>query len=528
MSTAVATWDEADEDDAKLAAIDAELERRRHRAEADQSSKRLRDFVEPAWKVMKPSETFRPNWHIDAICDHLEAVSAGDIKRLQIWVPRATMKSLCVSVLWPAWEWTRDPWLRYWSASYELGLAGRLVGQSLNLIKSRWYQERWGHLFTLQKEGERYYSNNQGGTRLATAPGSTALGEHGHRIIIDDPINFAAADATSRVVLEGTNEWYDGSVQGSKADPAISAEVIIMQRLHENDLPAHALAMFPGDWEILCLPERYEADHPFVWPDDPRKEGDLLWPEKRNAKDSDAMARSLGSHRASAQMQQRPGAREGEILKRHWWRFYDPKLFTDPRLKDRRPNFRMVVQSIDAPLKDKQSNDLLAMQAWAVVAGDRYLIDLRKGNMSFSQAKRATIEQARHVRILFPHAAHYVLIESAGYGDELFTELKRELTGVTKLSHAREGDKVLRAEAASADLESGNCYLPGYRVGADEYSMPDESRCSADIVDFVNSCAVFPNGRYDDDVDSFTQAVNWIRSRPQGRSRTWSSFKAHR
>lgn len=303
MSTAVATWDEADEDDAKLAAIDAELERRRHRAEADQSSKRLRDFVEPAWKVMKPSETFRPNWHIDAICDHLEAVSAGDIKRLQIWVPRATMKSLCVSVLWPAWEWTRDPWLRYWSASYELGLAGRLVGQSLNLIKSRWYQERWGHLFTLQKEGERYYSNNQGGTRLATAPGSTALGEHGHRIIIDDPINFAAADATSRVVLEGTNEWYDGSVQGSKADPAISAEVIIMQRLHENDLPAHALAMFPGDWEILCLPERYEADHPFVWPDDPRKEGDLLWPEKRNAKDSDAMARSLGSHRASAQMQ---------------------------------------------------------------------------------------------------------------------------------------------------------------------------------------------------------------------------------
>jgi len=282
------------------------------------------------------------------------------------------------------------------------------------------------------------------------------------------------------------------------------------------------------EWEVLCLPERYEHNHPFVYPDDPRKEGELLWPGKRNDKDSDAMARSLGSHRASAQMQQRPGAREGEILKRHWWRFYDPSLFTDPKLKDRWPKFRMVVQSIDAPLKDKQSNDLLAMQAWAVVGGDRYLIDLRKGNMSFSQAKRATIEQARHVRTLFPHASHYVLIESAGYGDELFTELKRELTGVTKLSHAREGDKVLRAEAASADLESGNCYLPGFRLGRDEFSMPDEKNCSSDIVDFIDSCAVFPNGRYDDDVDSFTQAVNWIRSRPAGRSRTWSSFKAHR
>lgn len=516
-------------DELKLELAAAELERRRHRLEAEEYGGRLRDFVEPAWKMLKPAETFRSNWHIDAICDHLEAVSAGEIKRLQIWVPRATMKSLCVSVMWPAWEWTRDPWLRYWSASYELGLAGRLVGQSLRLIESRWYQERWGHLFQMDKKGERYYSNNQGGTRLATAPGSTALGEHGHRIIIDDPINFAAADATSRVVLEGTNEWYDGSVQGSKADPEISAEVIIMQRLHENDLPAHAMEVFGREeWEVLCLPERFEHDHAYAWKGDPRKDGELLWPDKRNEKDSDAMARSLGSHRASAQMQQRPGAREGEILKRHWWRFYDPKLFTDAKLKDRRPQFRLCVQSVDAPLKDKQSNDLIAIQAWAATAGDRYLIDLRKGNMSYSQAERAIIEQARHVRTLFPHCAHYILIESAGYGDELVQELKRKLSGVVKLSHAREGDKILRAEAASADLESGNCFLPGYRVGADEYSMPDESRCSADIVDFVNSCAVFPNGRYDDDVDSFTQAINWIRSRPQGRSRSWSSFKVHR
>lgn len=136
-------------DELKLELAAAEIARRRHRVESEELNARLRDFIEPAWKVLKPAETFRANWHIDAICDHLEAVSAGEIKRLQIWVPRATMKSLCVSVIWPAWEWTKDPWLRYWSASYELGLAGRLVGQSLNLIKSRWYQERWGHLFQM-------------------------------------------------------------------------------------------------------------------------------------------------------------------------------------------------------------------------------------------------------------------------------------------------------------------------------------------------------------------------------------------
>jgi predicted phage terminase large subunit-like protein len=512
-------------EEAKLELALAEYERRKSRQDADQLSSSLRLFIDEAWKQLLPSKQMKSNWHIDAICEHLEAVTAGDILRLQVWIPRAMMKSLCVSTFWPVWEWTRDPGLTYWSASYDLFLASQHVGKSLTLLQTPWFQARWGHMFNMIKVGERFYSNDHGGKRLATAPGSTALGVHGQRIIIDDPINFAAADATSRVVLEGTNDWYGGAVQGSKEDPILSAEVIIMQRLHENDLAAYAHDMFPGEWTVLCLPERYEHDHPYAWRQDPRKEGDLLWPERRSAKESDAMARSLGSHRASAQMQQRPGAREGEILKRYWWRFYDPKLFTDDTLKDRRPKFRMVVQSIDAPLKDKQSNDLLAMQAWAVVGGDRYLIDLKKGNMSFSQAKRATLEQARHVRTLFPHAAHYVLIESAGYGDELHTELKRELTGVTKLSHAREGDKVLRAEAASADLESGNCYLPGQREGRDEMSMPDESKCSADIVDFINSCAVFPNGRYDDDVDAFTQAVNWIRSRPQGRSRTWSSFK---
>ncbi len=522
-------------EEAKLEIALAELERRRHQVDATELTESLRLFVNEAWNVLLPSKTMKSNWHIDAICDHLEAVTRGDILRLQVWIPRAMMKSLCVSSFWPVWEWTKNPGLTYFSASYDLFLAGQHVGKSLTLLQSEWFQQRWGHQFNMLKVGERFYSNDQGGKRLATAPSSVALGVHGSRIIIDDPINFAAADATSRVVLDAANDWYGGAVQGSKEDPINSAEVIIMQRLHESDVASYAHEMFPGEWEILCLPERYEVDHPFVFiadpkkpwtgKGDPRQDGDLLWPERRGPKESDAMARSLGSHRASAQMQQRPGAREGEILKRHWWRFYDPKLFTNPKLEDRRPKFRMVVQSVDAPLKDKQSNDLIAIQAWAAVGADRYLLDLRKGNMNFNQARRAVIEQARYVRTLLPHAAHYYLIESAGYGDELFLELKRELSGGVKLSHAREGDKVLRAEASSSDLESGNCFLPGYRLGADEFSMPDEHRCSADIVDFIDSCAVFPNGKNDDDVDAFSQAINWIRSRPQGRSRTWSSFK---
>ena len=509
-------------DTEKLDLARSEQERRRYTAEAEQLAGDFPLYAQHAFKVLRPDDEFVRNWHIDAILEHLTAVTDGEITRLIVNIPPFSMKSLGITILWPTWEWATRPSLQYWTASYHTNLSWRGASRSLFVMKDPWWQNRWGDNFRWVSEAQDYFSNSQGGYRLSTSPSSEGTGYHGHRIIIDDPVDAKAADAESQARMKTVNEWYDGTVE-SRGFGDNHARIIVMQRLHQNDLCAHVREK--EEWVNLVLPERYDPGHPYAWRRDPRHEDELLWPAHRGARASDAMASGMSRFRAAAQLQQLPAAREGEILKRHWWRFYNPKLFTDPKYKDRRPPIRLCVQSVDAPLKDKQSNDLLAVQAWGAAGANRYLLDLRKGNMSYSQAKRAIIEQARHVRTLFPHAEHRILIESAGYGDELVYELKQELTGVTKLSHAREGDKILRAEAASADLESGNVYLPGHRMGSDELSMPDEARCSADIVDFVNSCAVFPNGRYDDDVDAFTQAVNWIRVRPQGRSRTWSSFK---
>jgi len=148
--------------------------------------------------------------------------------------------------------------------------------------------------------------------------------------------------------------------------------------------------------------------------------------------------------------------------------------------------------------------------------------------MNFSQARRAVVEMSKYVRRMFPHAAHNILIENAAYGVELIEDLKREIPGVIKLSRGADGDKVVRAEAASDVLESGNCFLPGYREGADEYSLPDERRCPAFVTDFVDSCAMFPNGKHDDDVDAWSQCMNWLRSKQTAQARTWSSFKPRR
>ncbi len=478
----------------------------------------LNKFVKAAWPVLKPQIEYKHNWHIDAISDHLEAVSRGEIKRLQIWVPPGTMKSMSVSIFWPVWEWTTNPGLRYWTASYALDLSWDHSSRSRDLLVSEWFRARWGDKFQMTKVGERGYENDQGGTRSATAPGSGGLGKHGDRIILDDLLDAASADATTRAVLDKTNDWYDGVVFGRQLTDA--AQVIIMQRLHESDIAAHALEI--GQWEVLCLPERYEQNHPYAWRGDPRSEGDLLWPEHRDEQASSEYARRLTSFRAAGQLQQRPAAREGEIMKRDWWRFYDPRIREKEEWK-KLPRFQLIVVSVDTPLKDKETNDNVAIQCYGVLGADRYLLDLRIGKMNYSSAKRQVKEMARWARKTWPHSAHNCLIENAGYGVELILDLKREITGVQKISTGVEGDKISRAIAACDALESGNVFLPGY--GPPWQPALNEALCPADVADFIANAALFPNATHDDDVDAWSMAMNWLRTRQVAPMRTASALR---
>lgn len=526
-----------------------EIGDRRLQEEAEELSGSLSKFVKAAWPHVKKHEQYRHNWHLDAINLHLEAVSAGEIHRLQIWVPPGSMKSLSVSVFWHAWEWTSRPWLRYWSASYETRLAGRLSALSRDLMMEPWYKERWGSTFRFNRDAEHYYGNDQGGTRLATSPESSGTGEHGHRILIDDPINAKDADADSKSTLTTVNEWFDGTVPSRGLDGVVGpdgseinhARVLIMQRLHDEDLAAHALEV--EDWVVLCIPERYYSGHPYAYrgqagrvseedkgstlgPGDPRVEDELLWPDRRSELASNALHKQL-RHRAAGQLQQMPAPKEGQTLLRSWWRFYDPELFTKAENANKRPRCSMVVQSIDSPLKDKQTNDMVSIQAWGVKGADRYLLDVTTAHMNFSKAKRTIIEQAKHVRKLYPKARHKILIENAGYGPDLIIDLKRVLTGVEKINAGQEGDKEIRADAAADDLQSGNCWLPGVGAGVDE-TMGPARVVSNEIHDFIESCATFPHAKHDDDVDSWSQAMNWLRARVVAPGRTASPFKRRR
>jgi predicted phage terminase large subunit-like protein len=523
-----------EERDKILGLLKKEMDERAVTEDAEALSGSLVRFVKDCWVHLEPETTYQHNWHVDAICEHLEAVSRGSLKRLMIWVPPQSMKSRLVSIIWPAWEWTHSPGLKYWTASYDNHLTGHLASVSYNLMNTTWYQDRWGDKFKFTRDAEHFFQNSRGGHRLATSPESKGTGYHGHRIILDDALR--AQQEVSKVDLEKVNDWYDGTVQ-TRGLGADHARILVMQRLHETDIAAHLLEL--EDWTVLAIPEEYWPTHPYAWrgrrtdiesqgstlgSGDPRREEDsLLWPERRPRVLVDAQKAGL-KYRAAGQLQQWPTPREGQLLKRNWWRFYDPGIMKDVK---RRPRLSAVVQSIDTPLKDKESNDMVAIQAWGVRGADRYLLDLRKGHMNFTQAKRAIKEQAQYVRRMYPRTAHYVLIENAGYGVELIVDLKRELTGVTKISPTQDGDKIMRAEAASSDLESGNCWLPGVGGGADETLGPSKV-VSADIADFINNLAIFPNAPHDDDVDAWSQCMNWLRSRVIRAGRTSSPFKRQR
>ena len=222
---------------------------------------------------------------------------------------------------------------------------------------------------------------------------------------------------------------------------------------------------------------------------------------------------------------------EGDALKRAWWRYYERQKRTEKwdAYLARLPKFSMVVVSVDTPLKDKESSDFVAIQVWGVDKANRYLLDARTERMSYDQAKRAVTEMSRWARRHW-RCQQRTLIENTGYGVELVIDLQRELGSIVKISPGTEGTKGQRALAASGDLESGNVYLPG-RI-KDDLSGPDERSCPAFTISLVEEAALFQvdgsHDSHDDQVDAWSQCMNWLRSRQTQPARTYSSFKIRR
>lgn len=290
--------------------------------EAELCRRSLREFAREAWPNIEPDVPMRWGWHLDAICEHLEAVSYGQIRDLLINVPPGCCKSILVSVLWPAWEWATRPELKYLCASYDQALATRDNRRVRDLVLSPWYQARWPHVQLREDQNQKTrFDTTRGGWRIGTSVGGRATGEHPHRKLVDDP--HTPSQTLSEAERAEVRHWFDNTLS-TRGVALGAATVVIMQRLHEEDLSGHILAA-GGGFVHLCLPMRYEPGRmvatPLGWTDPRTEPGELLWPAMFPGPVVDELVRTrLGSAGEAGQLQQRPAPAGGGLFRREWFR----------------------------------------------------------------------------------------------------------------------------------------------------------------------------------------------------------------
>lgn len=455
---------------------------------ARQAERSLRSFIEQAWPILEPSTPFLPNWHIDFLVEHLEAVTRGQDTRLLINIPPRSGKSILVTVLWPVWEWIRDPSMRAIFASYAEPLAIKHSLDRRSVLQSPWYQRHWGHrvqLATDQNE-KREFRNTRGGHMTVTSTGGSILGKGGSRIVVDDPHQPDESDTQREAVLR----FFTQTLSTRLDNKNTGAMVAVMQRLHERDLSA--LCQDLG-FTHVCIPAEAEAPTRYVFPLSgrvfDRPVGDILWPAREDADVLDEQRQLLGSAAYAGQYQQRPAPADGAIFQREWFKYYD----------ELPPGLTGYAQSWDMAFKE--GNDYVVGLVAARRGADIYLIDRAKGQWSFTES----CKQVTRLNQRYPQA-RTILIEDAANGPAIIDHLKRMISGIIAVTP--DGGKMARAHAAQPIVEAGNVYLPN--PAPNGRRRPDRDW----VEDFLHQLIIFPHGAHDDDVDAFTQlVVRWQQRR---------------
>lgn len=471
-----------------IEAIDIEIDRRQ--------SISLSEFAKKSWHVLEPSTDLKWGWAVQSICDHLEAVSRGEIKRLLMNVPPGSMKSLLTSVIWNAWEWgpMGMPHKRFLSTAHKQELAVRDTLKCRRLIQSDWYQKRWPIQIVGDNNQKMRFENKNTGIREAMAF-TSMTGARGDRVILDDP--HSVDDANSQAHLEAGVTTFREALP-SRVNNEDSAIVIIMQRLAEKDVSSVALEL---GYEHLCIPMRYEPGRSkwVVGAGDPRKtDGELMFPERFNEKQVQELEKSLGSYAVAGQLQQRPAPRGGGIFKDQWWRYYKAA----PTIK-----WRAIYG--DTAQKAKESSDYSVFQCWGESDdGKAVLLDQIRGKWEAPELlAQARAFWAKHKADENQGRLRAFNIEDKVSGTGLIQTLQRE--GVPVKGIQRSTDKVTRAMDVVPSIESGLVMLP---------------QDAEWLSDFIKEASVFPNGAHDDQIDPMCDAVSDIVLKMNKTGYSWAGF----
>lgn len=448
----------------------------------------LYSFIKEAWQYIEPSK-FIAGWHLETICEHLQAIVNNDINRLIINIPPGFGKSLLSSVFFPAWVWIKNPHIRFLTGSYDSNLSIRDTRKCRQLINSDWYKFFWGenYKFYDDQNQKSFYYNNKNGYRLAFSTGGSITGHRGDFIILDDPLNWK--DQYSKTKRDYINKWITEALFTRMNDLKNGKIIIIMQRLHQEDTTGFLLENQKG-WQHLCLPLEFEPKFcckTKIFKDKRKKEGDLLW----NGIDKKIIERfknELGTLGYSSQYQQRPVVESGYIFKIDWWKYYKEL-----------PKFEFILQAWDTAFKKGDLNDYSVCITFGVFDNKYYLINLWRKKVEFPDLGRAFISLAEKYK------PYQILVEDTAAGISLIQEYRSKIRYPIKPIKVK-NSKIERANIVSPIIEAGKVYLP------EKVSW---------LTDFLDEIIAFPNGTHDDIVDTVVMGLIHLREQENKQLRIY-------
>ncbi len=440
-------------------------------------------FAARCFHDLNPQAELAINWHLEVIAAKLTAVREGRIRRLIINLPPRHLKSSMASIAFPAWCLGHDPSAQLLCVSYAQDLADKLARDCRAIMTSPWYRRIFPTRLSPHRQAVQEFLTTRQGYRLATSNGGVLTGRGADIILIDDPLK--PEEALSEAQRKAANEWFDHTLYSRLNDKRHGAIVIVMQRLHEDDLVGHVLEQEP--WEVVRFPAIAEADETHqvetIWGPRcfTRGQGEALHPDREPVEILDRIRRTIGEYNYAGQYQQSPAPLGGGLVKEGWFRRYNEQ--NRPERLDR------IVQSWDTANKATELSDFSVCTTWGMKGKELFLLNLFRRRLEYPALKRAVREH----QVLYN--ANVVLIEDKASGTQLIQELIEEgCHAVTR--YLPTTDKVMRLHAQTATIENGFVVIP---------------ETAPWLAEYLHEMTVFPKGKHDDQVDSTAQFLDWFK-----------------
>jgi predicted phage terminase large subunit-like protein len=521
----------------------------KRRIEEIREAERLEDsfyeFCKAAWPVVDPAE-FSDNWHLEDICNHMEAVARGYISRLLLNEPPRTGKTFIISICFCAWIWAQrersalmGPQVSFFYASYAEQLSLEHSLKCRRLIQSRWYQKLWGDRFRLIRENQGHFENDKGGYRMASSVDAKATGWGADILVADDP--HLVKEAESDKVREDTVNWWSETMPSRLNNRKTGAMIVVMQRVHEGDLSGAILekdlaerkAGRLASYVHFCVPMSYVPcqhvnawvgnqiktfigddindldDDDIFWMDRRSEEGDLLWPDRYPASEVAKLELELGPYAYAGQYQQEPAPRGGGIIRYEWWQPWDDEAAKEHGVEPGQyPGFEYILAALDTAYTEKEENDPSALSIWGIFRDKHrnpkiFLIYCWDQRLRIHELVKRVGDDCRGGFCDYKFKVDHLIIEDKAAGHSVSQELQR-LFGLLdfgiQLVDPRTGfiktpDKSARLQSVVQLFAEGLIYAPD-KEWADK---------------MMKQCAMVPRSLHDDLADTCSMALIYLR-----------------